>query len=465
MSIDWKAEVEKRQDALLEDLFSMLKIESVRDESIATTEAPLGPGPKAGLDKFLEIGARDGFKTLNLDGLAGHIEFGEGDETLGILAHVDVMPAGNGWDTDPFSPVVKNGRIYARGASDDKGPGMAAYYGLKIIQELGLPVSKKVRFIIGTDEESGWRGMTHYLENMPEPDFGFSPDAFFPIINGEKGNITYFLNFNGSNGEKDQLLEFDAGLRENMVPRDAKAVIKTENGAEMEEVFNEFIAANVVTGELERHDDMVTISMVGKAAHAQEPKNGENAGTFLALFLNQFDFGGDAGNYLRLAADYLHKDSRMNNFNIAFTDDIMGDLTMNSGIFTFKADKGGQMALNFRFPKGMTEVDIKRGIENITNEMDVTIEAGRLQGPHYVSPEDPLVKTLLGVYTKQTGEKAEGLVVGGGTYGRLLKRGVAFGAMFPGAPDTMHQANEFIPLDDVFKAAAIYAEGIYELIK
>lgn len=465
MSIDWKAEVEKRQDALLEDLFAMLKIESVRDESIATTEAPLGPGPKAGLDKFLEIGTRDGFETLNLDGLAGHIEFGEGDETLGILAHVDVMPAGNGWDTDPFTPVVKDGRIYARGASDDKGPGMAAYYGLKIIQELGLPVSKKVRFIIGTDEESGWRGMTHYLENMPEPDFGFSPDAFFPIINGEKGNITYFLNFNGSNGDKDQLLEFDAGLRENMVPRDAKAVIKTEDGAEMEEVFNDFIAANIVTGKMERNNDIVTISMVGKAAHAQEPKNGENAGTFLALFLNQFNFGGDAANYLRLAADYLHRDSRMNNFSIAFTDDIMGDLTMNSGIFTFKADKGGQIALNFRFPKGMTEVDIKRGLENVTNEMNVAIEAGRLQGPHYVSPEDPLVKTLLGVYTKQTGEKAEGLVVGGGTYGRLLKRGVAFGAMFPGVPDTMHQANEFIPLDDVLKAASIYAEGIYELIK
>lgn len=465
MSIDWKAEVEKRQDALLEDLFAMLKIESVRDESIATTEAPLGPGPKAGLDKFLEIGTRDGFETLNLDGLAGHIEFGEGDETLGILAHVDVMPAGNGWDTDPFTPVVKDGRIYARGASDDKGPGMAAYYGLKIIQELGLPVSKKVRFIIGTDEESGWRGMTHYLENMPEPDFGFSPDAFFPIINGEKGNITYFLNFNGSNGDKDQLLDFDAGLRENMVPRDAKAVIKTEDGAEMEEVFNDFIAANIVTGKMERNNDIVTISMVGKAAHAQEPKNGENAGTFLALFLNQFNFGGDAANYLRLAADYLHRDSRMNNFSIAFTDDIMGDLTMNSGIFTFKADKGGQIALNFRFPKGMTEVDIKRGLENVTNEMNVAIEAGRLQGPHYVSPEDPLVKTLLGVYTKQTGEKAEGLVVGGGTYGRLLKRGVAFGAMFPGVPDTMHQANEFIPLDDVLKAASIYAEGIYELIK
>lgn len=192
MSIDWKKEAENRKDEMLADLKTMLEIESVRDESKGTPEAPLGPGPKEALDKFLEIGKRDGFETLELDGLAGHIEFGEGDETMAMLAHVDVMPAGKGWNTDPFKPVIKDGNLYARGAQDDKGPGMACYYGLKIIKELGLPVSKKVHFILGTDEESQWRGMTHYFEKMPQPDFGFSPDAFFPVINGEKGNVSFF---------------------------------------------------------------------------------------------------------------------------------------------------------------------------------------------------------------------------------------------------------------------------------
>lgn len=187
MTIDWQQEVEKRKDDIIADLERMLRVKSVRDESQATADAPLGPGPKAALDEFLKIAERDGFETMELDGMAGHIQYGKGDTDLGILAHVDVMPAGNGWDTDPFEPVIKDGNLYARGASDDKGPSMAAYYGMKIVKELGLPVNKKIRFILGTDEESSWRGMKHYFASMPQPDLGFSPDAFFPIINGERG--------------------------------------------------------------------------------------------------------------------------------------------------------------------------------------------------------------------------------------------------------------------------------------
>lgn len=466
MAIDWQAEVAKRKDDLLNDLKTMLEIESVRDESIATADAPLGPGPKAALDKFLEIGKRDGFETMELDGLAGHIAYGQGDETLAILGHVDVMPAGKGWDTDPFKPVIKDGRLYARGASDDKGPSMAAYYGLKIVKELGLPVNKKVRFILGTDEESQWRGMSHYFEKMPAPDFGFSPDAFFPIINGEKGNVSFFINFAGSNGDAEvKLVHFEAGLRENMVPRDAKAVLAGIKLEDVEAAFADFVAANPVSGQAYEEAGNVVLELIGKAAHAQEPRNGENAGTYLATFLANYNLAGDAKNFIEFTAKYLHKDSRMNALGATFSDEIMGDLTMNSGIFAFDENKGGKITLNFRFPKGMDENDIKASITKATAAMNVTIDQGRVQVPHYVSPEDPLVKTLLGVYERQTGQEAHGMVVGGGTYGRLMKRGVAFGAMFPGVPDTMHQANEFIPVDDVLRAAAIYAEAIAELVK
>ena len=466
MTIDWKAEAQKRKDEMLADLKTMLKIESVRDEAKGTPEAPLGPGPKEALDKFLEIGKRDGFETLELDGLAGHIAYGEGDETLGMLAHVDVMPAGEGWNTDPFEPVEKDGRLYARGASDDKGPSMAAYYGLKIVKELGLPVSKKVRFILGTDEESQWRGMTHYFEKMPQPDFGFSPDAFFPIINGEKGNVTFVADFGKTNTGKDELVSFEAGLRENMVPRDAEVYVKTADKQAMLTAFDAFVAKNPITGTAYEKDGKVYLHVIGKAAHAQEPRNGENAATYMATFLKDFDFGGDATSFIEFTAKYLHKDSRMESFGIAYTDEIMGDLTMNSGIYSFDANKGGQITLNFRFPKGTDEKDIEAGLKKAAEPLNIEIKrSGKLQVPHYVSPSDPLVETLLNVYHEQTGEPAEGKVVGGGTYGRLLERGVAFGAMFPGVPDTMHQANEFIPVDDLVKAAAIYAQSIYELIK
>jgi len=162
MTIDWKKEVELRKEDLLKDLFTLLRIDSVRDDSKATEDAPVGPGPKEALEAFLAIGERDGFTTKQVGNLAGHIEFAPNPdykETLGVLGHVDVVPVGTGWDTDPFEPQIINDRIYARGSSDDKGPSMAAYYALKIIKELGLPVSRRVRFIIGTDEESGWKCM------------------------------------------------------------------------------------------------------------------------------------------------------------------------------------------------------------------------------------------------------------------------------------------------------------------
>ena len=154
--MDFTAEVEKRKEDLLADLFSLLEINSERDDSKADAEHPFGPGPVKALEKFLEIADRDGYPTKNVDNYAGHFEFGQGEEVLGIFAHMDVVPAGSGWDTAPYTPTIKDGRLYARGASDDKGPTTACYYGLKIIKELGLPTSKKVRFIVGTDEESGW---------------------------------------------------------------------------------------------------------------------------------------------------------------------------------------------------------------------------------------------------------------------------------------------------------------------
>ncbi|KRL04941.1 dipeptidase PepV [Liquorilactobacillus oeni] len=466
MQIEWKKEIQNRREALLADLQEILKIESVRDEAQATPEAPFGPGPYAALEKFLKIANRDGFKTVNVDNMAGHIEFGQGKETLGILAHVDVMPAGKGWETDPFKPLIKDNKLYARGASDDKGPAMAAYYGLKLLKELNLPINKRVLLIIGTDEESGWRCMTRYFKKMPLPDFGFSPDAFFPLINGEKGNATYHVDFQGGNGEQSKLITFNAGLRENMVPRDAKAVLSGVEYNMVKEHLAQFTADKPVDGEALEKDNTVEVILVGKAAHAQEPRKGENAGTYLALFLKQFGLGGGAANFISFAADYLHQDSRMNNLGMAFTDKVMGDLTMNAGIFEFDASKGGRITLNFRYPRGIEASQIEEGLKTAVQKMEGTVNpTGKLQQPHYVSLDDPLVQTLLGVYERQTGNKGSGMVVGGGTYGRLLKRGVAFGAMFPGAPDTMHQANEFIPVEDLLRAAAIYAEAIYELIK
>lgn len=466
--VDFKAEVDKRKEDLLEDLFALLRINSERDDSKVDSNHPFGPGPVKALEHFLAMADRDGYKTRNIDNYAGDFEFGDGEEVLGIFAHLDVVPAGSGWDTNPYEPIIKDGKLYARGSSDDKGPTMACYYALKIIKELGLPISKKVRFIVGTDEESGWGDMVYYFAHngLKNPDFGFSPDAEFPIINGEKGNITEYLHFSGENSGAFTLNRFDAGLRDNMVPESATAYF-TGNLTlkELQEKLTEYVTTEGITAKLSQDGDVFCITLIGKSAHGSTPEVGINGATYLAKFLNQFDFEGAAKTYLSIIADILHKDFAGNNLGVAYTDSKMGPLSMNAGIFKFDGGSDDNtITLNFRYPKGTDAQTIKETLEKISGVKKVTLSEHE-HLPHYVPVDDPLVSTLLSVYEKQTGLKGYEQIIGGGTFGRLLKRGVAFGAMFPGYTNTMHQANEFVEVDDLFRAAAIYAEAIYELIK
>lgn len=469
MTIDWKKEVEQRQDALLEDLKELLRVKSEREDDKVTPDAPFGPGPRDGLLKMLSFGERDGFTVKNVDNYAGHIEFGEGDETLGIFGHMDVVPAGDGWDTDPYEPVIKDGKIYARGSSDDKGPSMAAYYAMKIIKELNLPLSKKIRFVVGSDEESGWGDMDYYFEHEARPDFGFSPDAEFPIINGEKGNISLLVHTPVSNEGKYQLIDFKSGLRPNMVPGTATAVIEIPQDQvdTIKTALEAFVEANPVTASITEAANQLTIELVGKGAHGAHPSAGINAGTYLALFLNEYDFKAGAKNFLQVAAEYLHLDLEGEKLQIAYNDEKMGELTMNASLFSFEKDqKEATVNLNIRYPQGTTEVELKQGLADSIGQFDVTVtEEPHHMTPHYVPVEDPLVATLLSVYEDHTGEKGFEQIIGGGTYGRLLERGVAYGAMFPGYTDTMHQANEFMELDDLFRSAVIYADAIYRLAK
>src|SRR5690606_22766935 len=186
-TINWQEEVWKRKEDFIKDLQGLLQIKSVLNEEEAAADAPLGKGIKEALDYMLTLGEKDGFISKNVGNLAGHLEMGEGEELLGILGHVDVVPEGDGWTIDPYGGIIKDGKIFARGASDNKGPTIAAYYGMKVVKELGLPLGKRVRLIIGTDEESNWRCVDHYFKEEEMPDIGFVPDADFPIIFAEKG--------------------------------------------------------------------------------------------------------------------------------------------------------------------------------------------------------------------------------------------------------------------------------------
>lgn len=462
---DWLKAAQSQEKDYLNDLTALMKIPSVRDDSAATDEYPLGPRPAQALAAFLEMAEQDGFRTKNIDNVVGYAEWGEGDETLAILAHLDVMPAGKGWDTDPFDPVIKDGNLYGRGASDDKGPGMAAYYALKYLKDQGVTFNKRVRFIVGTDEESNWTGMHRYFEVEPAPTLGFSPDAEFPVINGEKGQVSLKIGAPATNGGQYVLESFHSGLRFNMVPREAVALVTVPDRNSVTAAFAQFVDDNPISGTAEETTDGLRLIVIGKAAHGMEPEQGINAGTYLAAFLDQYDFAGGAKSFIHFLAKYLHLDTRMAGFDGAFTDPVMGELTMNAGILNFDQDNGADIDMNFRFPKGITPDELETNVKRVTDQLGMTVAQGPSQKPHYVDPADPIVKTLMQAYIDQTGDTdAKPEVVGGGTYGRLMARGVAFGALMPQTPNTMHQANEFQPVADLIKSMAIYMEAINNLV-
>lgn len=466
-NINWLEEVTQRKDALLEDLFRLLEIPSVREDDKATEEAPVGPGPKAALEEFLKMAQEDGFKTKQFGPWAGRVEIGQGDELFGILGHLDVVPVGTGWETDPFKPVIIDDKIYARGSSDDKGPTVGAYFAIKMLRDMGVQFNKRIHLIVGTDEESGWQCMDYYFQEAEMPDFGFSPDGNFPIINGEKGNVSALI----TGTQSDQLdgdlhlLNLNAGLRSNMVPQDVTANLKTQDAEAIVQAFQEFLGQHAdLKGEARVDGERLELTLVGKAAHGSTPHAGVNAATHLALFLSNYNFDQkDAQALIQMLANELFEGFDASKVEANHHHDVMGDVSMNVGIVNYDAEKGLDMDINFRYPEGTNPDNIHQGLTNTLGKYAFQVNMGDFKEPHYVPADDPMVKTLLEVYENQTGEKGYEKSIGGGTYGRLMPRGVAYGALFPDSTDTMHQANEFFSVSDLLRSTAIYAEAIYRL--
>ena len=219
------------------------------------------------------------------------MEYGEGEELIGVLGHVDVVPPGDGWTTPPFAPEIRDGKLYARGAIDDKGPTMAAYFALRLIKELGLPLSKRVRLILGTDEENLWRDMAYYFEREEMPSMGFAPDADFPIIYAEKGLLDITLVGDGSAaaGEADAeawtLARWEAGHRFNMVPDGARAVLEGSGDVfYLKMKYQDYLLQNRIRGYAQEADDHLLLVLEGRSHHGSEPDKGLNAGLEIGPF-------------------------------------------------------------------------------------------------------------------------------------------------------------------------------------
>lgn len=465
--MDWKQEVEKRKDEMIRETQAYLQIKSVLDEDTITENAPFGEGINQAFLHLLQLGESADFTTKNLDGYAGHIELaGSSDDVMGVLCHVDVVPEGDGWTSDPYLAEIRDGKIFARGALDDKGPTIAAFYAMKIVKELGLPLTKTVRMIIGTDEESEWRCVDHYFKHEKMPVLGFAPDADFPIIFAEKGIIDTTIiqnaDFNDAVGEL-VLKSFQSGRRYNMVPDYAEAILQVNGDSTIiEQLFMEYTKEATLKGYLNIDGDTLTLSLEGISAHAMEPNNGINAGLLLALFLNKLELDRKGNHYIKTIVDLFEADTRGVKLKIDFQDEISGELTVNLGVMNYSLESNGQIGVNIRYPVTGDSENIKQVFSKVSG---FDLQSFEDSQPHHVDEGHPLIQTLKSVYEEQTGEHAELIAIGGGTYARSLDAGVAFGPLFPGRPDIAHQKDEYIIIEDLLKATAIYAQAIYELAK
>ena len=462
MTIDFKQEVLNHKEDLLKDLFDLLSVRSILGTDI-TEETPFGSGPREALDLILSFGKRDGYKTKLVENKAGHIEVGQGEELFGILGHVDVVPVVEAdWTSHPFKPEIRDGKIFARGSLDDKGPTMAAYYAVKLLDKLGVKWNKRVRVIIGSDEETGFRCVEAYFKHEEQPASGFIPDAMFPLVYAEKARATFDhkLKFVDEDGQYNyKLVKFNGGQVLNMVIASAKAELEGEV-SDIKEKFENFLAQEKLEGEVEV-GNTIKLTLKGKAAHGSTPQYGINGATKLAEFLSTLGLDNNGKNFVDYIVEKLANDPFGEKLGINYSDDEMGEATYNYGILEYDLErKIGLVSTDCRHPKKFDLVDRLNGIkvDNIDIEVTSTKEA------HYVPKDDELVTTLMDVYRKHTGDtKNDAFVLGGGTYARCLKKGVAFGLLFPGKEDTMHQANEYLEVEDLLLATAIYAEGIYKL--
>lgn len=460
MSLQEKVLVYK--DDVIKSIQGAIQIKSVMEE--AKEGMPFGEGPAKALNYFVELGKEMGFEVINYDNYVATIEFGEGEEVLGILGHVDVVPEGEGWDYPPYSGALVDGKIYGRGTLDDKGPSTICLYAMKAIKDSGVKLNKRVRMILGANEESGSKCMEHYFGTlkMPQPTLAFTPDSNFPVTFAEKGIVRVRLKNNYSTLAN---VSLSGGNAFNSVPERCELTIPVdylEGVAESLVAYNESREYKI---ECEEKDGNYHINSYGKSAHASKPYLGYNSVSALFEFLREVNVKNEE---FRSLVEFFNTCIKMDidgkSLGVNFEDEESGKLTLNIGKTTLK-DGILEICIDIRCP---VKVENKKVIEIIKERASkfMEVELAGDTAPLYVAKDSFLVSTLMNVYKDVTGDvESQPIAIGGGTYARSVTNGVAFGALLSSQVDNMHQKNEYLEVDKIDTLLKIYVEAIYQLAK
>ncbi|MBQ3705148.1 MAG: dipeptidase PepV [Clostridia bacterium] len=443
--------IESYRDEFVRTLQEWIRIPSIKAE--AEPGAPFGSEIGRMMDLAMETAGKMGFAVKGYDGYACDATLGDCPEVLGVLGHLDVVPVGDGWIKPPFGAEIEDGKIYGRGTNDDKGPTLAALFAMKALKEAGVPLKRSIRLIMGGDEECDWEDMKYYAAHAQMPEIGFSPDASFPLINTEKGMLHMELRFpQAEDGLK--ILKMATGERPNVIAGESIALL--EGGEELAGKVKAYAEKTGLDYKAKVTEEGVLVTATGISGHSAYPEGKRSAiGMMLKLMK---ELGAQGG--IAVLAEAVGLESDGKSLGCACEDKVSGKLTNNMGILRLE---NGEWygTLDFRCPVEADQELLKRECAGHLPGIQMTVISQK--EPHHVPADSELVRSLLAAYEEESGLKGEAMATGGGTYAKVLKQGVAFGAVFPGEEELAHLANEYESIDSLMLAMKIYANALYRL--
>jgi succinyl-diaminopimelate desuccinylase len=454
--------LELHKAEMLEDILQLIRIPSVSSDPEKI---------KAALQLVINKGKAMGFAShLFVNKQVGRIDFGEGKETIGILTHVDVVPAGGTWLYPPYQGVIARNWIYGRGAMDDKGPLIASLYAMKALKELGEPLYKKIQLIIGTQEEILWHDIEEYAQRFQLPDYGFTPDASFPIANREKGYFDIKFSFPKAAllGGEFEVITLKGGETPNSIPATAGAIISGDY-AKMEKILNSYLDKHPLEGlTLAKNKEKIQLVASGKSTHSCYPEKGTNAIGVLCKFLKTLkikqaeilNFSNFVAKFL--AEDYYGKLLGLYKKSEYYQGEYVHRNVISPTLLTF--DKEGlKVCVNLRTAHGTSRRDLDSVFTALKQQYNYEFEYLEEAEAIFYDRAKPCLRAMETSYEEVAKLKSDFILEYGETYAKAMPNIVPFGPIFPGEKDYCHEIDERWNVDSCLKNAKIYAHTLARL--
>ncbi|MEQ3361383.1 Sapep family Mn(2+)-dependent dipeptidase [Raoultibacter massiliensis] len=453
------AYIDEVWEQVVEDIDTLVRIPSTEDLDSAAPGAPYGPGPAEALKAGVALAEKLGYDATNMD---GHIAFadlpGKSDTQIGIIGHLDVVPAGSGWNFEPFQVTRKDGYLIGRGVLDDKGPSVVAMYAMHFFPKHGIELPYTIRMIMGGNEESGMRDVAYYREHVADPAFVFTPDADFPVCYGEKGGFDGRFE-SMPMGDDAMIVDFGGGNATNAVPSEAYAIVKADP--------SKLAGTDRIT--VSDANGNARLDAQGIGGHASKPEGTINAIGLIVDYLLEHDLcSEDERAFLQLQHDLLSA-SDGSGVGVKTSDEHFGPLTLIGGTVEKDGDRIVQ-TIDIRYPTSITSDELIEKLGSRAREIGAEFDNTLLMVPFLVEPDSPMIQALLDSFNDATGMHEKPFTIGGGTYAREFTSGASFGPNMPWLdhPDWIageHSANEGVSEDMLKTALKIYILTIDRLMK